>query len=347
MMSPQERRRRMDAFEEILIPHPRMDDVKRRIYALIDDTRARIARNDARVQRMGGRSEVLDHLWVLPIIGPSGATKSKTIGKVVEQILTDKAIGQNDIPIQLATLRTSTKSPRYLQGQILEAYGDASAEQLLKGRDYSEARVNADIRSIARDRKTMVLVFDEAHNMIIDDATRRNTAMAKSMKSLVNDGIFSIVCVGTDQMKQLFAADKELAGRLKTPIDFGAFSINQQRDRDYFFNFVRLLEAAMVKKGVIDNKIGLLDTAKKRACVYDFAGGVIGSVSRIILTALDDAFDDGRGAIEWSDLTHAIHARNLAAEASGQSTYYDPFKNGPRRNTLSILEQEETENGGK
>jgi hypothetical protein len=343
MINFEERRRRMDAFEEILIPHPRMDEVKRRIRALIDDTRARIARNDERVKRMGGRSEVLDHLWVLPIIGPSGATKSKTIGSVIEHILTDKTIGDSDIPIQLATLRTSTKSPRYLQGQILEAYGDASAEQLLKGRDYSEARVNADIRAIARDRKTMVVVFDEAHNMIIDEATKRNVAMAKAMKSLVNDGIFSIVCVGTDQMKQLFAADKELAGRLKTPIDFGAFSINHKRDREYFFNFVGLLESAMFEKGVIDKEIGLLDTAKKRACVYDFAGGVIGSVSRIIGTALDDALDDGRGSISWDDIAHAIHARNLVAESTGQPTYYDPFKKGPHRNTLSILEQEEDE----
>ncbi|GAA3840498.1 hypothetical protein AFIC_002562 [[Pseudomonas] carboxydohydrogena] len=156
----------------------------------------------------------------------------------------------------------------------------------------------------------------------------------------MNDGIFSIVCVGTNELAQLFAADKELAGRLVDTVDFGAFSIKEREERDYFFNFVGLLETEMCERGVIDKEIGLLDTVESRACVYDFAGGVIGSVSRIMKTALDRTFSDGRGSIEWDDISRSIRARNHASEASDGITYFDPFLKGPKRDTLRILAEE-------
>jgi hypothetical protein len=344
MISRLERRRRLDAFDSIVIPHPRMNEVENRILDLMDDTRARIAKDEKRQAKVKGRSLPVDHLWVLPIIGPSGATKSKTISTVIERILESESLGDRDVPVLHATIRTSTRNPRALQAQILEAYGDNSSTVLLTARDYSETRVNADIRAIARDRKTSVVVFDEAHNMIINGADKSTVAMAKSMKSLVNDGIFSIVCVGTNELTQLFAADRELAGRLVNTVDFGAFRIDDANDRDYFFNFVGLLETEMCERGVIDKEIGLLDTVKSRACVYDFAGGVIGSVSRIMKTALDRAFGDGRGIVKWDDIERSIQARNRASKAGDGVTYFDPFLKGPKRDTLKILAEEEAEN---
>ncbi|MBN8973586.1 MAG: AAA family ATPase [Rhizobiales bacterium] len=343
MISRAERRRRLDAFDSIVIPHPRMNEVENRILDLIDDTHARIAKDEKRQAQVKGRSLPVDHLWVLPIIGPSGATKSKTISTVIERLLADKSLGDRDVPVLHATIRTSTRNPRALQAQILEAYGDNSSTVLLNARDYSETRVNADIRAIARDRKTSIVVFDEAHNMIINGAEKSTVAMAKSMKSLVNDGIFSIVCVGTNELAQLFAADKELAGRLVDTVDFGAFSIKEREERDYFFNFVGLLEDEMRLKGVIDKEIGLLDTVENRACVYDFASGVIGSVSRIMKTALDRAFANDRGFVKWDDIERSIQARNRASKAGDGVTYYDPFLKGVKRDTLRILAEEEAE----
>src|ERR1700688_3668054 len=99
-ITQQERRRRLDAFDSILIVHPRLDMVRRRVRNLIDDTRARIEKNDALIKELG-EGVSIEHLWVLPIIGPSGATKSKTLGTVVQEILRAYQGAEDDVPIQV------------------------------------------------------------------------------------------------------------------------------------------------------------------------------------------------------------------------------------------------------
>lgn len=338
-----ERRRRIDAFKSIVIPHPRMKTVRQRVLNLMDDSRAMIARNQQSIDTYGNGAPI-EHMYILPVIGPSGATKSKTIGEVVKYVLDSQKLGDNDVPILLVTIRTSTKSPRFLQAQILEAYDDKSARIVMSSRDYSETEVNADIREVARSRKTPIVVFDETHNMIIKNALPSTQAMAKAVKSLLNDGVFSIVCLGTPQMAQLFAADSELAGRMKDPIDFGKLRINDPEEREYFFKFVSDLEDEMVDKRVIDKEIGLLDTVKTRAQVYDFADGVIGGVHRVIETALDRALEEARGYIKIDDIARSVRAKNLATKMKKDDdavVYYDSFKDGPRTRTLAILTEEE------
>jgi hypothetical protein len=342
-ITSEERRRRIDAFKSIVIPHPRMKTVRQRVLNLMDDSRALIARNQQSIETYGNGAPI-EHTYILPIIGPSGATKSKSIGEVVRHVLDTQKLGDTDVPILLVTIRTSTKSPRFLQAQILEAYGDKSARIVMTSRDYSETEVNADIREAARSRKTPIVVFDETHNMIIKNALPSTQAMAKAVKSLLNDGIFSIVCLGTPQMAQLFAADSELAGRMKDPIDFGKLRINDPEERDYFFKFISELEDEMLGKRVIDREIGLLDNPKRRACVYDFADGVIGGVHRVIETALDRALEEERGYIKIDDIARSIRAKNLAAKirkSDDAVVYYDSFGEGPKARTLAVLIEEE------
>jgi hypothetical protein len=338
-----DRRRRLDAFDSILITHPRLDMVRRRVRNLMDDTRARIEKNDALIKELG-EGVSIEHLWVLPIIGPSGATKSKTLGTVVQEILRAYQGAEDDVPIQVVSIRTSTKRPKNLQAQIFEAYGGNEADVINGAKPYSESSVNKDLRQVARDRRTPVVVLDETHNMIIDGAYKSTKAMAKAVKSLLNDGVFSIVCAGTEAMTQLFDIDDEFAGRMKDPIDFGKFEISEQEDRDYFFNFVGELEGEMLARKVIDKEIGLLDTVKARASVYDFAGGVIGSVHRVLRTSLENALDDERGWIEWDDIARSLRARNkVSKKAKDAVIYYDPFKEGVKKDTQRILEEEEAE----
>jgi hypothetical protein len=343
-ITSKERRRRIDAFKSILVDHPRIDTVRRRIRNLMDDTEAQNKANDALVAELGTGAPI-EHLWVLPIIGPSGATKSKTIGEVVKEILRAYQGDKDDVPIQVVTIRTSTKKPKHLQAQIFEAYGDNSADVIMTQREYSETKVNRDLIEVARSRKTTVIVLDETHNMIINNQAIKSTrSMAKAMKSLLNDGVFSVVCAGTEEMRQLFDADDELAGRMKDPIDFGGFNIEDQDDRDYFFGFVAELESEMLSKKVIDKPIGLIDSVESRGWVYDFADGVIGSVHRVLGTALENALDQGRGWIEWNDIAQSLRARNrVSAKKKDEATYYDPFKDGIRKDTKRILEEEEAE----
>lgn len=89
-LSTEEHDDRLDAFDAILIPHPRMDLVKTRIESLMRQTKRVIARNEERSEKAGGRSIKLEELWALPIIGPTGATKSKSLSMFVDEIVQNK-----------------------------------------------------------------------------------------------------------------------------------------------------------------------------------------------------------------------------------------------------------------
>ena len=95
-----ERRRRIDAFKSIVIRHPRLKTVRRRVLNLMDDSRALFARNQQSIDTYGNGAP-LEHTYILPIIGPSGATKSKSIGEVVKHVLDTQKLGDQDVPILL------------------------------------------------------------------------------------------------------------------------------------------------------------------------------------------------------------------------------------------------------
>lgn len=99
-----ERRRRIDAFKSILIPHPRLETLRRRTENLIDDTKAIVATNQKLIEAYG-QGTPLEHLGILPVIGPSGATKSRSMGEVVKHVLDGMTLDPDDVPILYVTLR--------------------------------------------------------------------------------------------------------------------------------------------------------------------------------------------------------------------------------------------------
>jgi hypothetical protein len=340
-VSMEEMQRRLDAFDRITVTHDRMEDIEKQTLRLISQTKAVIASNEARIGAAKGRQVKPDELWVLPIIGPSGSTKSKSIQKVVDNILTDPNLPDDDVPILMVTVRNSSRSPRLLQAQILEAYKDASAETVRRSRgDYSEAAVNEDIRRIARARRTSVIVLDEAHSMLVHGGEGVARIMATSVKSLVNDAVFSVVILGTDDVYPLFKISPELRSRCKETVNLGKLKIGIREDRDYFFKFAGFLEQEMRKKKVIDESVGLIDSVENRALVYDMADGVIGIISRVCRLALERALNADRRAITWKDIEASFQGWNAAQEEQG----YDPFgSDGVRDKTLAACREDEEE----
>jgi hypothetical protein len=299
--------RRLEAFDGIEIPHPRLIQLTGAISDLELDTIGRIARNDRRAEIASGRPIKLDELWVMPLIGPSGSGKSFSIRKIVETGYGAAGDDGFNIPILPVTLRSSTKSPRQLQHQILEAYGDPSAAIVLRERDFSEALANEAIRKIARVRGTTIIILDEAHNLLTGAGHKTPLIMAKAIKSLVNDGLFSVVLSGTDKMTPLLTCDPELRSREREPIHFRKLDLTKE-DCRYFLDFVAHFEGKMKEFGVIDDYIGLTGGAESCATTYDMADGVIGIVVRLVrlgdlgrsclcLSRLD-RYRDGRGEEE-------------------------------------------------
>ncbi|CAL8969085.1 hypothetical protein RHODGE_RHODGE_03525 [Rhodoplanes serenus] len=329
---------RLDRFRSILIPHPRMKLVKQRLLALRAETMSAAAANERRVAVAKGRPVKLEEFWILPIVGPSGATKSKSMSVVVDEILADPNLSDDEIPVLVVTLKSSIKSTRALQAAILEAYGDPSASDVLVSRSYNEARINREIGRIAKEKRTFVVVLDEAHNLLIDAGINTARSMAGALKSLVNDAVFSIAILGTDKMLPLFTAEPELRSRRKETISLTAFDIAVKEDRQYFFGFAAKLERKMLDDGVVDAPIGLVESVEARAILYDMTGGVIGLISRILRLALQRAFEKDRTTPDWNDIEASFRSW---MELSDDEVFYDPFAKGARPDTLEAVREDQ------
>jgi len=326
---------RLDKFDEILLDHPRMTEAHHRLASLMLQTKSRLLQHDRAREKARGRPIKSAELWAQPIIGPSGAGKSTCIDTYVDGIYADPKTPDDAIPVLVVTLRSSIRSPRQLQAQILEAYGDPASKAVLSERDYSEALVNLAIREIAREKKTTLVVLDEASN-VINGNSSINLSMARAFKSLINDGLFSIVVAGTEGLVTLLNCDPEFKSRQKPIIDFGRLRLEPD-DLIYFTNYIGLLESEMQDRGVIDGPLGFKTDAKACGLAYDMSEGVIGIVSRILRMALEDSLSHGSTVLEWHTISAAFRTwRNLDED---QSKRYDPFENGIRKTTAKALEE--------
>lgn len=332
-MPREERRRRIAAFDSIRIDHPRQDQLHNRVLNLIDDTKAAIARTEAKRLAAGNRPVKAEELWMLPVVGPSGATKSTSMETLVNRLLSDPELSGDAIPILTVTVRSSTRTPKHIQGQILEQFNDPAAETILTDRTYTEARVNESLRRIARQRQTSVVVLDEVHSALVQTRGANAKALATLFKSIVNDGIFSLVLMGTEEMEPILQ-HREGQSRFWEPVSLGRFSL-ARGDINYFLSFVAQLEIKMIEMGVIDRPIGLLSDTTSQAQIYDIADGVVGTVSRILRISLDRAFEDGRTDVTLDDVRDAFVQWKRTKDNNGT---LNPFgKEGPKRNTLGAM----------
>lgn len=312
---------RLEAFDSILIDHPRRDDLEKAVRRLMRDTAKVIERNDRRSAEAGDLAVVLDELWVLPVVGPSGATKTWSLRGVVDAINKSPDVEAGTTPIQYVKLRQTSWNAKALHVQVLESYKDAAAKALLKQRDYSEAAVNIAIRDIARTRKTVVIVLDEAHSPL---HKRRDaaTAIGTALKSIVNDAVFSIVVAGTNEVAPIVEFE-ELQSRVKLPVDFGRFELTDPEGLNYFLWFANRLDEEMVEKKVITSKVGLTKGISNQARIYDMANGMIGAVGRILRLAverIEDLDPDCERDLDWNDISVAFRAWTRQNKGA-----YDPF----------------------
>lgn len=328
---------RLDAFDDIFIEHPRLLALMTEMGELMVQSQSRIAKNEKRREAAGGRPVPIDGLYATPLLGPSGSGKSASLAAFVSAVLTDPELPNDEIPVLHVTLRSSSRSPRQVQAQILEQYGAPEAQTILSARDYSEAWVNEGIRKIARYRKTSVVILDEVHNTLAGGA-HIAPIMAKAFKSLLNDGIFSLILSGTDEAMPLFTCDNEIQSRQRELIDFGPFTLSTN-DIEYFLNFVAFLESEMLAKGVVAAPIGLTANVDACATVYEMSEGVIGVVSRIVRLALNRALRSQKQTVDWHDIAQAFRAWQFAEKHEGRGRGPDPFVNGPADKTKKSVSQ--------
>jgi hypothetical protein len=340
-------------FDEIRLKHPRLDQIRSCTRSLLASTRKVIARNEQRRAAAKGRPIKLEELWVLPIVGPSGSMKSTSMSMVIDEIYQDKDMPEEDVPILIVTMR-GVKNPKAFQAAILERLAPKQASELRsqKAAGYHEDVVNEAIRVQARKRNTAVVVIDEGHSILIYDGGKLGQQMARCIHGLVNEGIFSVIIMGTDKLDRLFKMDDELKSRKVPPdqeADLKVFDVTKAEDRSYFFGFVDRLENQMVAKKVVSKKLGLVRSLEGRAILFDMTGGVLGTVSRILRLAIRRAMQNGRDYLEWNDVEICFQTWNGTESKDDKDRSrknkteefkepgYDPFKRGVRESTFAAV----------
>jgi hypothetical protein len=274
---------------------------------------------------------------VISIIGPTGSTKTTSVEKIVEKW---NKVRPNEMPVVMVPLRSTTRNDKQLQVQILEAFKDPQADVVRKSMaSYSPALAIKAIRNIARSKRTFIVVLDEANNMIGKDEIATARPMAKAIKSLVNEGVFSIAIMGTAKAHRLFEADPELNSRKSADINLDPINLNVPSERRYFFKFVGQVDRQMERDGIVDTRIRLIEDIRSRAMIYDMSGGVVGNVVRILRIALRLAHRDKRRNIEWKDIEAAYYSwKTTQVDDNGQPIeIYDPFADGPKAGTLKAV----------
>jgi hypothetical protein len=327
---------RLARFDAIVIEHPRLGNIREKVRWLLASTSNVVAANEARRAAAKGRPFKKRELWVLPIVGPSGAMKSTSIGKVIDEINADENFPEDDIPVLFLTMR-GVKTSRAFLSLVLESSGDAAREVLPGSGPINAQVVSRGIYHAARAKRTLLLVIDEAHEMLRHDGGKTGHSMAMLIKTMVNEGIFSVVLIGTDEMLGLFRS-KELKSRTVADEDatLRPFDIKKEADRRYFFRFLQRIEDEMVKMRVVDEPLRWVSTLEDRAKIYDMCDGVPGIPCRVLRMALERALRNGRTSVGWADFESAFRAFN----ATEPRPLFDPFANGPKKETLGRLKAE-------
>ena len=291
---------RYAAFRSIVVPHQGIGQLKARIQLLMAETQNVLEQNAAQAASVPAGSFKPIELWYLPLVGPTCSTKSSTL-RLVTRELAAPGIARGEQPILFVTLRSTVRTTKQLQFEILQAFDSDTDEKFLTGH-YSEGHANLSLLDLARQRKTVLVVLDEANNMLKGDTGKVAAEMAKALKSMVNDAVFSLVLSGTQRVRELMQADAEFDGRKRYPMEFEPASIDDHRAVIEFCAYVQTLLQRMVSEGVIDRPFNPLATVDDMATVFEMAGGVNGAFSKQLSGALDNAFLDGRTFLTWDDL---------------------------------------------
>jgi hypothetical protein len=323
---------RLMALDKIFVEHRRVTELRKLMTFLMAQTEQAIELNREERDFYGQEVSSEAELWILPVIGPSGATKSHSL-KNICKTLGASGRAQGHSPILYVKLGGSIRSTKQLQSEILRAFNDKFYKEILT-RTYVEADVIESIVAIARDRKTTLVVLDEAHNMLPYNTTEAVRSVATSLKSLVNNGAFSIVMAGTERLRPV-CTDGEFGSGMKVPVDFGAASLSNNQSLADFFAFIQDLSEQAFSKGVIDRPFNPLATSDDCGAVFDMTGGVCGLYARFLRMAVEQAWKEERTSIDWSDLISAYHGWRSVQD----SPVYDPFRKGPRDSTIKAIRQ--------
>lgn len=317
---------RLKTLNGIFLHHRRIDLFEKNVRLLMLETQDVFDHNAAMEDLLGiGRFKPKE-CWVLPVIGPTGSTKSETIGAFCRAQAQTNSPDQ--VPFLVITLKDDIRSARALQVAILAGYED-NQDKVVK-KDEPQQVVNDAIMNIARVKGTKLIILDEAHNMLAHDAGKIAPVMAKALRSLVNDAVFSLVLAGTDELQSIYN-NQELTERCNDPVDFGPPPVDDTAACIEFFSFVQEFCREMHRLGVVDRPFNPLGSVHECAMLFDMTSGLMGQFVRLVRRALKRALLEGKTSLDWETLCLSYSAWRKLDKGLGR---YDPLRQGAKANTV-------------
>ncbi|MGY4462017.1 ATP-binding protein [Bradyrhizobium sp. LB13.1] len=328
--------------KKMVVENSRLDTIERYTRELVEETRALMADDclSDDDNAAPGQTFTYTELPVMPIIGPSGSTKTTSMLRVAEKLKKDYP---GTTPVLIVKCRSNTRTMKSLQALVLEAFGDPQAKEVLQKQfadRYEQDIVTRAIRKVAREAGTYVVALDESHTPLGSVNKRERAAtIASHFKSLVNDGLFAIVLMGTSDAELYFEMSAELNNRKIEGVSLEPVDLRRADHYHYFYKFVGRIERQMVREGIIEQPIRLIDNVRSRAMVYDMSQGIAGLVSRILMGALRISQRDKRRVVTWDDIKESFWAwkREQVDENGEPIEIYDPWVSEPRPTTLETV----------
>lgn len=218
---------------------------------------------------------------VMTMFGASGSGKSKLIAYFEAEFPVEKGAIQHENgefadrkPVVIVQVPDTG-----LKSLIERLYTAATGAEPPTDR---RSRIQEAIVHHLREMETKLIIFDETHQATEDKTDVTARAVARLMKDLSNEGLFSILIVGTEDAKLVIKSNKELNRRLCGSANLGPLDWDNAESKETFLD---ILDEWDDKLESVFGRRCELSADSLAAKIHKASGGLIGLAAMLIETA--------------------------------------------------------------
>jgi hypothetical protein len=296
---------RVAGMEKLVIEHPRLVEVHKQMYTLIEH----------------GRRNPDGEKQCMPLIADTGSGKTVIIKSFVEKLNTAQERAQGHIPALHVTLKARVTQKGFVQDILfkigalnnVETAPDKGNENILLER----------ARELMKSTHVRILIVDEFHHLVHSDNEKVAYNVGETMKWMLITGVCPIVMSGTEEARKPFRANPQLVRRSIPPVPLAPLDPARKADRDLFLKFLTQYLIAMDKLDVCKNARALV-YGDIPSCLMAASGGILGLACKILIEAVRLMTVEGRSELARDDL---VRANDLLVMA--EALEKNPFRDGP------------------
>ncbi len=235
----------------------------------------------------------------LRILGPSASGKTTVIKAYERKVREELPIEERERrrPVVIIPLNADL-TIRSFWVKVLSCFGDTMIRK-------SDTEENLRPRAYEYIRKYNVelLIIDEVQHL--ESGTTKRVDVTDRLKSFLDDCIVPLAMTGTMKALPMLRRNIQLANRMIEPADITPLTSKHPQDVKDFSGFLKRLDAAIVKKGLMACQAGLSEDLVA-ACIMEVSKGVIGRAVNLVRVAFERAVCRKSDRIELCDLQAAV-----------------------------------------